>query len=114
MVQRYPSDLSDVEREIIHRFYASQYKRQGRPPSKQLRELWNGMFYVLRSGFSWPMRPRDFPPWRAVYKHFRLLKVSGRLEMIMQELHKQARQSQGKEESPSIAIVDSQSFNNWR
>jgi putative transposase len=109
MGKRYPSDVSDGDWDIIHSFYAHQYNRQGRPPSKQLRELWNAMFYILRSGCSWPMLPKDFPPWRTVYKHFRLLRVSGKLEEIMKALHKEARISNGKEASPSVAIVDSQS-----
>jgi|688.fasta_scaffold678549_1 putative transposase len=109
MSSRYPSDLSDKEFSIINSFYDDQRGRQGRPPSRQLRELWNAMFYILRSGCSWRMLPKEFPPWRTVYKHFRLLRISGKLDTIMRALNEKVRESCEKQTTPSVIIVDSQS-----
>ena len=81
--KRYPSDLSDAQWLEIHSFYCAQYNRRGRPPSKHLREIWNGIMYITRSGCSWRMLPKDFPPWKTVYHHFNRLKHTGELEEMM-------------------------------
>jgi len=67
------------------------------------------MFYILRSGCSWRMLPKEFPPWRTVYKHFRLLRISGKLDTIMRALNEKVRESCEKQTTPSVIIVDSQS-----
>ena len=108
--KRYPSDLSDEEWVLIKAHYADQYTGQGRPPSKDLREIWNGIVYVSWSGCSWRMLPKCFPAWRNVYKHLHKQRRSGKLEKIMQDLHGKARLSQDREVSPSVGIVDSQSI----
>ena len=108
--KRYPSDLTDRQWSIINSFYAHQYNRQGRPPSKNLREIWNGILYITRSGCSWRMLPTDFPPWKTVYHHFNKLKHSGKLVEMMDCLREKVRAKSGKEETPSVGIVDSQSI----
>ncbi len=67
---RYPSDLSDSEWAILEPSLASTEKR-GRPPKRTLRQVADAVFYLLRSGCSWRMLPREYPPWRSVYYHFR-------------------------------------------
>lgn len=109
MTKRYPSDLTDAQWSKIHDFYEDQYNRQGRPPSKRLREVWNGILYVTRSGCSWRMLPKDFPVWKTVYNHFSKLKHSGKLEKIMTALREEVRKQSKKEPTPSVGIVDSQS-----
>lgn len=109
MSKRYPSDLSEAQWSKIHSFYKDQYNRQGRPPSARLREIWNAIFYVARSGCSWRMVPKDFPPWKTVYNYFSKLKHSGKLEEIMTALREEVRKQYNKEASPSVGIIDSQS-----
>lgn len=109
MSKRYPSDITDQQWPLIHKFYEGQYNKQGRPPSPHLRQIWNGIMYMARGGVSWRMLPKDFPAWKTVYNHLHMLRVSGKLEQIMRALHEQARQRRSKETSPSVAIVDSQS-----
>lgn len=108
--KRYPSDLSDSQWSSLHPFYDPYYHRQGRPPSPRLREIWNAILYVTRSGCSWRMLPTDFPPWKTVYHHFNKLKRTGQLEEIMHGLREKARCQLGREESPCVGIVDSQSI----
>jgi putative transposase len=74
MKKDYLSDLSDKEWELIHEFYKNKYHRQGCPPSKNLRKQWNGIMYLLRSGCSWRMLPKEFGVWKTVYKQFFILK----------------------------------------
>jgi transposase len=54
------------------------------------------MMYILRSVCSWRMLPKEIGNWKAVYKHFRELRISGCLEGMMRILHKKARLSQEK------------------
>jgi putative transposase len=75
---RYPSDLSDEEWAILEPLLASAEKR-GRPPKWPLRQVADAVFYLLRSGCSWRMLPREYPPWQTVYNHFRKWRIDGRL-----------------------------------
>jgi putative transposase len=75
---RYPSDLSDEEWTILEPLLSSAEKR-GHPPKWPLRHVANAVFYLLRSGCSWRMLPREYPPWQTVYYHFRKWRIDGRL-----------------------------------
>lgn len=55
-----------------------------------LREILNGIFYVLRSGCSWRMLPKDLPPWQTVYTYFRRWKLDGTWERIHTVLRERA------------------------
>jgi len=65
---RYPSDLSDEEWIILRPLLSSAEKR-GRPPKWPLRHVAEAVFYLLRSGCSWRMLPREYPPWQTLYYH---------------------------------------------
>ena len=108
--KRYPSDLSDRQWIEIQGFYKEQYNRRGRPPSSNLREIWNGILYVTRSGCTWRMLPKDFPPWKTVYHHLNKLKQTGKLEEILYTLNQKARLLAGRDKTPSVGIADSQSI----
>ncbi len=71
-----PSDLSDAEWDILEPLLASAQKR-GRPPRWALRRVADAVFYLLRSGCSWRMLPREYPPWQTVYYHFRKWRLDG-------------------------------------
>ena len=60
----------------------------GRPREVDLREIINGIFYVVREGCSWRALPHDLPPWQTVYNYFRHWQRLG----IWQKIHKQLRQ----------------------
>lgn len=105
---RYPSDMSDVEWERVWR---------GIPPSPpigadrtvDLREVVNAIFYIVRSGCSWRMLPKDFPPWQTVYGYMRRWKLDGTWRRIHDALREEIRQRDGRQATPSAAILDSQS-----
>lgn len=107
--KRYPSDLNDAQWAAIREIYEPFYKRQGRPPSPRLREIWNAILYITRSGCAWRMLPKDFPHWKTVYYHTSRMKRSGLLDEILHCLREKARLTLGRELTPSVAIVDSQS-----
>ncbi len=60
---RYPSDLSDAEWALLEPLLSRAEKR-GRPPKWPARRVADAMFYLLRSGCSWRMLPREYPPWQ--------------------------------------------------
>src|SRR5919112_6789855 len=67
---RYPSDLSDREWVILEPLLSSA-QRRGRPPKWPLRHVADAadFYLLLRSGCSWRMLPREYPPWQTVYYH---------------------------------------------
>ncbi len=69
-----------------------------------MRELVNGLLYLLRTGCQWRMLPHDLPPWQTVYYHHRKWRVNGVWEQVNRLLHRQARQQAGRHATPSAAI----------
>jgi putative transposase len=104
----YPSDLNDAEWQIIKPLIPPA-KPGGRPRNTDMREVFNGVFYELRSGCAWRMLPHDLPPWQTVYHYFRQWKGDGTWEDMNQTLRIRLRVADGRESEPSAAIMDSQS-----
>ena len=59
------------------------------------------MFYLLRSGCSWRMLPREYPPWQTVYYHFRRWRIDGRLRRAHDRLREEVREAEGRDRNPS-------------
>ncbi len=104
----YPSDLDDAQWNIIEPFIPLA-KPGGRPRSVDMREILNGILYVVRSGCAWRMMPHDLPIWSTVYDYFRRFRKAGVWQRIHDALRALVRRQEGREESPSAAIIDSQS-----
>jgi putative transposase len=104
---RYPSDLSDKEWALLEPLLSRAEKR-GRPPKWPTRQIADGVFYLLRSGCSWRMLPREYPPWQTVYYHFRKWRLDGRLRRAHDRLREAVREAEGREPEPSAAVIDSQ------
>jgi len=105
---RYPSDLTDAEWALIAPMIPPG-KRGGRKRSVDVREVLNGIFYVLSTGCQWNALPKDLPPKSTVYDYFDLWEWDGTLERIHHELYVAVRDQAGREASPSAAVIDSQS-----
>ena len=106
--KRYPSDMSDDEWAILEPLLPPS-KPGGRPRSANMREVMNGIFYVLRGGIPWRFLPKEFPPWKTVYHYFRLWRMDGTWEMLNTRLREQVRRQLGREATPSAGVMDSQS-----
>ena len=104
----YPSDLSEREWRLLEPLLPRP-KPGGRPIKYARREVVNGIRYVLRTGCAWRMLPHDLPPWRTAFHYFRTWRRDGTLEQVHQALRDQVRLTEGREVSPSAAIIDSQS-----
>ena len=66
-------------------------------------------FISTRPGCQWRMLPSDLAPWQTVYYYFRKWKLEGVFEEVMDALHSLIRKQAGREESPSLGIMDSRS-----
>ena len=107
--QRYPSDLSDNEWALIEDLFKAD-PLGGRPPKYSRREILNAIFYVAKTGCQWRYLPKNLPPWNAVYMQLLRWRDNGKIEQIYDVLHKKLRLSVGKNENPSVGIMDSQSI----
>jgi putative transposase len=103
----YPRDLTDAQwAELAPLLPAA--KPGGRPRIVDLREVVNAILYVLRSGCPWRMIPHDLPPWGTAWGYFRRWRAEGTWEHIHEALRPKVREAEGKEPTPSAAIIDSQ------
>ena len=75
---RYQSDLRDEEWRVIEPHLLAA-RGTGRPRTWSMREIVNGIFYVMRAGRPWRLLPSDFPPWETVYRWFAVWRDDGRL-----------------------------------
>ena len=105
---RYPSDLSDGEWGLVAPLIPPA-KRGGRKRTVDVREVLNTIFYVLATGSQWKALPKDLPPKSTAHAYFMLWDWSGTLERIHEALYVAVREAEGKDASPSAAIIDSQS-----
>lgn len=108
MRKSYPSDLRDREWRLLEPLLPPP-KPGGRPIKYSRREVVNAIRYVLRTGCAWRMLPHDLPPWRTTFHYFRTWRRDGTWERVHSALRDQVRVSQGRDASPSAAIIDSQS-----
>ena len=108
--QPYPSDLTDAEwRKIEEVLPPAKGGRTGRPRKYPLREIWNAIFYQLRTGCAWRYLPHDFPPYTDVWEHFWRWRENGMIERVHDALREKVRVQSGHEPTPSAAIIDTQS-----
>jgi transposase len=105
---RYPSDLTDAEWTLVEPMIPPA-KRGGRRREVNVREVLNAIFYVLSTGCQWQALPKDLPPKSTAHSYFMLWDWDGTLERIHHALYVATREREGREASPTAAIIDSQS-----
>ncbi len=105
---RYPSDLTDAEWAHVEPLIPPA-KRGGGKRTVNMREVVNGVMYVLSTGCQWRYLPKDLPPRSTVNGYFCLWDWDGTLEKIHHTLYVKCREQAGREASPTACIVDSQS-----
>jgi transposase len=105
---RYPSDLTDTEWALVAPLIPPA-KRGGRKRTVDVRAVLDGIFYVLATGCQWRALPKDLPPKSTVHDYLTLWAWDGTLRRLHHALFVQAREGAGREASPTVAIIDSQS-----
>lgn len=105
---RYPSDLTDAEWQLVKPLIPKP-KRGGGKRRVDMREVVNGIMYVLSTGCQWRYLPKDLPPRSTVNGYFCQWGWDGTLEKIHHALYVKCREQAEREASPTACIVDSQS-----
>lgn len=105
----YPSDLTDDQWLMIERMIPPA-EPGGRHRSVNIREVVNGIVYLLRTGCSWRQLPHDLPPWGTVHYYYRRFRLDGTWELIHDRLRERVRRQAGRKPTPSAGIIDSQSI----
>lgn len=106
--KRYPSDLTNEEWDRLAPLMPKSGRR-GRPREVIFRAVINAVRYLVRSGRGWRMLPIHFGAWQTVYGWFRELTRRSLFQTIDDIELMQDRERQGREASPSAAVIDSQS-----
>jgi transposase len=106
--QPYPSDLSDEEWAILAPLIPPA-KPGGRPRTTDRRQVLNAILYVNKGGIQWRMLPHEFPNWETVYCYYHTWRKAGLWGQWNGLLREKVRKAEGREATPSAAIIDSQS-----
>ena len=96
--------LTDSQWQHIKEYLPIQRKRK-----HNLRDVLDAIFWMLRVSCQWRNLPKIFPPWKSVYYYFRKWKKDGTLQRLNEGLNQKERVRQGKEPTPSMLSIDSQS-----
>ncbi len=108
--QTYPSDVTDEQWAVLRPLLPKgKPGKAGRPRTVNLRDVVDGIFYILRAGCPWRMLPHDFPRWGTVSSQFHRWRKSGVWERVHDALCRKVRVAEGREPTPSVGIIDSQS-----
>jgi putative transposase len=103
----YTTDLTDEEWQILEPLLPPD-KTGGRPRKYPMREVINGIQYVLRGGGTWRLMPHDLPHWQTAYQTFRAWRQDGTWLRIHDQLCEHVRTQMGRHPQPSAAIIDAQ------
>jgi transposase len=104
----YPSDLTDAEWIVLEPLLPAA-KPGGRPRRVDLRQIVDGIFYLLRTGCAWRYLPGEYGPWSTVFHYFRRWRLDSTWAQIQALLRERVRQQAQRQPTPSAAIIDSQS-----
>src|SRR5579859_3915800 len=104
----YPSDLTDAEWQWLQDVIPEE-TGGGRHRDTDMRQVVNGILYLLRSGCSWRMLPKDFPPYTTVYEYYSRWRKDGTVLRLHDALRRQVRVESGRDPEPSAGVIDSQS-----
>lgn len=107
MRQPYPSDMTDAQWELLADLFPE--AQTGRPREVSIPDVVDAIFYVNRTGVQWRYLPHDYPRWDVVYSYFRKWAKDGTWDKVQRVLREGVRQTAGREATPSLACVDSQS-----
>ena len=105
----YPSDVSDEEWALVAPYLALLPEDAGQR-DHSLREAFNGLRYVLRSGCPWRLMPHDLPPWAAVYQQAQRWLTAGCFEHLADDLRVVLRLAAGRQAEPSAVVLDSRTL----
>jgi len=101
----YPSDVTDDEWAFVAP-YLTLMKEDAPQRDYPLREVFNGLRYIVRTGMQWRFMPNDLPPWHTVYQQTQRWIKAGVFEDMVRDLRMLLRELAGRSPQPSAAIFD--------
>lgn len=107
--KRYPSDVDDAEWEFVLPYLAL-ISPDATQRKHDLREVFNAVRYVVRTGIAWRYLPDSFPPWAAVYQQWQRWVAAGVFQDMVDALRELLRVQVGKDKQPTAVIYDSQTL----
>lgn len=105
----YPSDVSNEEWALVAP-YLTLMTEDAPQREYPLREVFNGLRYIVRTGAQWRWMPHDLPPWQVVYQQSQRWIKAGVFESLVHDLRAVLRIAEGRKESPTAAILDSRTL----
>ena len=105
----YPSDVSTEEWSLVAPYLLLQREDSGQR-EHDLREVFNGLRYIVKTGAPWRWMPNDLPPWAAVYQQTQRWLAAGCFEALVDDLRAVLRLAAGRKAEPSAAIIDSRTL----
>jgi transposase len=105
----YPSDVSDEEW-VFAAPYLTLMSEEAPQREHALREVFNGLRYVVRAGCPWRMLPNDLPPWPSVYQQTQRWLKASVFEAMVHDLCELLRLAEGRKAALSAAILDSRTL----
>jgi transposase len=107
--QAYPTDVSDEEWEFVAP-YLTLIDKDAPQRRHDLREVCNGLRFIIRGGRPWRLMPHDLPPWWIVYQQTRRWLAAGVFATIIHDLRVLRRLGAGRTPEPTAVIVDSRTL----
>ncbi len=107
--QPYPSDVTDDEWAFVAP-YLTLMKEDAPQRDHPLREVFNGLRWLVRAGAEWRLMPHDLPPWHTVYQQARRWLKAGVFEAIGHDLRRLLRAAEGRDPEPTAAVLDSRTL----
>jgi transposase len=105
----YPSDVTDEEWAFVAP-YLTLMREEAPQREYSLREVFNGLRWIIRTGAQWRMMPNDLPPWATVYQQAQRWVKAEVFEAMVHDLRAVLRVANGRREQPSAAIFDSRTL----
>src|SRR4051812_17757509 len=107
--KRYPSDVSDEEWALVAPYLTLLCEEAGQR-QHSLREVFDGLRYIVKTGAPWRWMPHDLPPWPAVYQQAQRWLAAGCFEALVRDPRVRLRRAAGRGPEPSAAILDSRTL----
>jgi transposase len=107
--QGYQTDVTDEEWAFVAPYLAL-CREDAAQRDYPLREVFNGLRYIVKTGNQWRLMPHDLPPWTAVYQQMRRWMDARCFEVMVEDLRKLLREYAGRKAQPTAMILDSRTL----
>lgn len=101
----YPTDLTDTQWQFIEKNLLFEERKR----KHDLKEIFNAIFYLVKTDCQWRMLPREYPKWELVYYYFRKWSFFEEFDLLLSKLRESVRFKRKQNREASLGVLDSQS-----